>query len=195
MPRERRPPKRFRTSTDSDRDQDSGRGLSQPLSPTTKRQKRTPSQALSSVIPPKPKEENITICNPFDDSPASNFSVFPKMNPQRLGPYTNINSFQQPTQPNYTGVDNGSLQSLMFHPNMNRQSSYPCGMCQQEVQDTDTAIMCEGGCDFWYHKRCTGLTEFAYNLLRKEELAVWCCDNCIRQKKIPMVMLKPQPVS
>ncbi|XP_033126195.1 pygopus homolog 1-like [Anneissia japonica] len=196
MPRERRPPKRFRTSTDSDRESESsGRGLSQPLSPT-KRQKRTPPQTLSSVTPPNPKEENIIICNPFDDSPLPNFSQFPKMNPQRLGPYTNINSFQQPSQqPNYPRVDNGSLQSVMYHPNMTRQSSYPCGICQSEVHDSDTAIMCEGGCEYWFHRVCTGLTETAFNLLRKEELAVWCCDNCIRQKKIPMVMLKSQPVS
>ncbi len=93
------------------------------------------------------------------------------------------------------GPPNGPPAHPMF--NMNNPHGPPlvqCGLCRLEVHDTEDAIQCESGCNMWFHRLCTGLTEAAYSLLTTEYLAEWACDRCIKEKKIPMVRVKPQPV-
>lgn len=67
---------------------------------------------------------------------------------------------------------------------------YPCGICNNEVVDSDEAILCEAGCEFWYHRKCAGMTDIAYQLLTKEDYAEWVCDNCISTKSVPLVKMK-----
>ena len=83
-------------------------------------------------------------------------------------------------------------QPMVFNPsNPNAPPIYPCGICHKEVHDNDQAILCESGCNFWFHRICTGLTEPAYQMLRHEVYAEWVCDNCLGVKSIPLVKMKP----
>ncbi|KAK7869990.1 hypothetical protein R5R35_013756 [Gryllus longicercus] len=83
-------------------------------------------------------------------------------------------------------------QPMVFNPqNPNAPPIYPCGTCHKEVHDNDQAILCESGCNFWFHRICTGLTEAAYQLLTAEVYAEWVCDKCLSSKNIPLVKFKP----
>ncbi|KAF4532934.1 hypothetical protein B566_EDAN015646 [Ephemera danica] len=83
-------------------------------------------------------------------------------------------------------------QPMVFNPqNPNAPPIYPCGICHKEVHDNDQAILCESGCNFWFHRICTGLTEAAYTMLTAEVYAEWVCDKCLSAKSIPLVKFKP----
>lgn len=83
-------------------------------------------------------------------------------------------------------------QPMVFNPqNPNAPPIYPCGICHKEVHDNDQAILCESGCNFWFHRVCTGITEAAYQLLTAEVYAEWVCDKCLQNKTIPLVKFKP----
>lgn len=83
-------------------------------------------------------------------------------------------------------------QSKVFNPqNPNAPPIYPCGGCHKEVHDNDQGILCESGCNFWFHRTCSGLTEAAFNLIHTEVYAEWCCDKCLSSKNIPLVKFKP----
>ncbi|KAK2721488.1 hypothetical protein QYM36_003693 [Artemia franciscana] len=83
-------------------------------------------------------------------------------------------------------------QPMVFNPqNPNAPPIYPCGICHKEVHDNDQAILCESGCNFWFHRMCTGLTEAAFHLLTAEVYAEWVCDKCLHSKNIPQVKFKP----
>merc|ERR1719342_1050159 len=73
-----------------------------------------------------------------------------------------------------------SDQPMVFNPQTpNAPPIYPCGICHKEVHDNDQAILCESGCNFWFHRSCIGLTEGAYHLLTGEVYAEWVCDKCL----------------
>lgn len=83
-------------------------------------------------------------------------------------------------------------QPMVFNPsNPNAPPIYPCGICHKEVHDNDQAILCESGCNFWFHRICTGLTEGAFLMLTKDVYAEWVCDKCLTTKNIPLVKMKP----
>ncbi|KFM70678.1 Protein pygopus, partial [Stegodyphus mimosarum] len=83
-------------------------------------------------------------------------------------------------------------QPMVFNPqNPNAPPIYPCGICHKEVHDNDQAVLCESGCNFWFHRVCTGLTEPAFHLLSAEVYAEWVCDKCLSSKNIPLVKFKP----
>ncbi|XP_060571251.1 protein pygopus-like [Ruditapes philippinarum] len=84
-----------------------------------------------------------------------------------------------------------SSASMVFNPsNPNAPPIYPCGICHKEVHDNDQAILCESGCNFWYHRSCTGLTEIAFIMLTQEVYAEWACDHCLQSRSIPLVKMK-----
>lgn len=44
-------------------------------------------------------------------------------------------------------------QPMVFNPqNPNAPPIYPCGNCHKEVHDNDQAVLCESGCNFWFHR-------------------------------------------
>lgn len=50
---------------------------------------------------------------------------------------------------------------MVFNPqNPNAPPIYPCGICHKEVHDNDQAILCESGCNFWFHRSVGSLVEF-----------------------------------
>lgn len=82
-------------------------------------------------------------------------------------------------------------QPMVFNPsNPNAPPIYPCGACHKEVHDNDQAILCESGCNFWFHRICTGLSEPAFHMLTQEVYAEWVCDKCLATKNIPLIKLK-----
>ena len=52
-------------------------------------------------------------------------------------------------------------------------------------------ILCESGCDKWYHRQCAGMSKNAYDLLTREDSAEWACDTCIKKNNIPMTKMVP----
>ncbi|XP_003385401.1 PREDICTED: pygopus homolog 2-like [Amphimedon queenslandica] len=68
---------------------------------------------------------------------------------------------------------------------------FPCGICFEEVKDEDEGILCESGCDKWYHRQCAGMSKNAYDLLTREDSAEWACDTCIKKNNIPMTKMVP----
>merc|ERR1719510_1221639 len=83
-------------------------------------------------------------------------------------------------------------QPMVFNPqNPNAPPIYPCGICHKEVHENDQAILCESGCNFWFHRVCTGLEEAAFHFLTQEIYAEWVCDSCFKNKEVPLVKFKP----
>ncbi|XP_066149080.1 protein pygopus-like isoform X2 [Euwallacea fornicatus] len=119
---------------------------------------------------------------------------------QYKGPPMNNNNFMMSPMPNMYSkpmpVSAGKVypadQPMVFNSqNPNAPPIYPCGVCHKEVHDNDQAILCESGCNFWFHRGCTGLTEHAFQLLTAEVYAEWVCDKCLATKNIPLVKFKP----
>jgi hypothetical protein len=83
-------------------------------------------------------------------------------------------------------------QPMIANPqNPNAPPIYPCGLCHREVQgDSDEAIMCESGCNFWFHRTCVGLIPEAYYFLKNEIYAEWVCDSCVQMKRIAPIKFK-----
>ena len=83
-------------------------------------------------------------------------------------------------------------QPLIFNPqNPNAPPIHPCGVCHREVQgDSEEALLCESGCNFWFHRICINMSPDAYILLRNEPFTEWVCDICMRTKNIPPIKLR-----
>ena len=170
------------------------------------------SGACTLAPPPTPSGDNIVAANPFEDDPSGSAATARGLNlltrrlgrsaamNNQFGPYGN--SFHHPAMPPGSGPypnnmgnshnANGPMPSMMYN---NPQTLFPCGICHQQVQDSEDAVVCNSGCHTWYHRICTGMTTTAYTLLNSEQSAEWVCDRCIRDKKIPLVRLKTQPVT
>ncbi|MBN3296355.1 PYGO1 protein, partial [Amia calva] len=88
-------------------------------------------------------------------------------------------------------LERSSSSKTVVHPNRPSHSStepvYPCGICMNEVNDDQEAILCEASCQKWFHRICTGMTETAYNLLTAEASAVWGCDTCMEDKGVQLM--------
>ena len=50
---------------------------------------------------------------------------------------------------------------------------------RKKVAGKAVSGVCESGCNFWFHRVCTGLMEFAFHQLTQEVYAKWVCDTCI----------------
>jgi len=163
--------------------------------------------------------DTIIASNPFDDTPQSSQqptaqSQQTTAQPQNQSPNNMLNngsngsmgpiggqpqSMQSQTggqPPKPVPLMSGKIyppeQSMVFNPaNPNAPPIYPCGICHKEVHDNDQAILCESGCNFWFHRICTGISERAYFLLTQEVYAEWVCDKCTNNKTIPLVKFKP----
>jgi len=98
---------------------------------------------------------------------------------------------QGPGGPMGNGKTYPSTASMVFNPsNPNAPPIYPCGICHKEVNDSDQAILCESGCNFWYHRNCAGLSVPAFIMLTQEVYAEWACDGCLASRNIPLVKMK-----
>ncbi|GFW47683.1 protein pygopus [Trichonephila clavipes] len=172
----------------------------QPESPSSKKRRttNTPNQGVSNLpdlAPPQPLTgfgETIVASNPFDDTiPATPPTTIPNMTISNM---THMSGPPMHTKP--VPMSSGKLyppdQPMVFNPqNPNAPPIYPCGVCHKEVHDNDQGILCESGCNFWFHRICAGLSEAAFHLLHAEVYAEWVCDKCLTTKNIPLVKFKP----
>ena len=46
--------------------------------------------------------------------------------------------------------------------------------CKPFIEDRDEALLCEGSCDRWLHRYCTGITETQYEALQDSPLPFLC---------------------
>ena len=75
--------------------------------------------------------------------------------------------------------------------NPNAPPIHPCGVCHREVQgDSEEGLMCESGCNFWFHRVCINMSPDAYHFIKTEVYAEWVCDNCIQTKRIAPIKFK-----
>ncbi len=83
-------------------------------------------------------------------------------------------------------------QPMIFNPqNPNAPPIHPCGVCHREVQgDSEEGLMCESGCNFWFHRICIQMSPEAYHFLKNEVYAEWVCDTCIQTKRIAPIKFK-----
>lgn len=144
---------------------------------------------LLASTPENPSNNTATAQNPFDDlnitPPGTNPNMQNHQPPPPGGP-------PHPGGPQAGGKVYPPNQQMVFNPsNPNAPPIYPCGICHKEVHDNDQAILCESGCNFWFHRICTGLTEPAFHMLTQEVYAEWVCDKCLSTKNIPLVKMKP----
>lgn len=163
-------------------------------------QKNTLAELLPGPSPPPPavtSASNITAQNPFDDvlsSNNSNNNMPPKSQPQPFPPHSQPQHGSLPpgSGPSSHGKIYPPNQPMVFNPsNPSAPPIYPCGVCHKEVHENDQAVLCESGCNFWFHRMCTGLTQDAFTMLKAEVYAEWVCDRCLSTKEIPLVKLKP----
>lgn len=138
-------------------------------------------------------KQTIVAQNPFDDQPhlQGAHQSFPRVmqNKQMVMPPSSTAGHQGPLS---SGKIYPSNQAMVFNAsNPNAPPIYPCGICHKEVHDNDHAILCESGCNFWYHRVCTGLTEPAFLMLTQEIYAEWVCNKCVQTKNIPLIKMKP----
>lgn len=47
------------------------------------------------------------------------------------------------------------------------------------VQDDEISVQCDGGCERWHHKECTGMTTGEFDILKRKNCKLlWFCDRC-----------------
>ncbi|GAB1610526.1 protein pygopus-like [Argonauta hians] len=212
MPRDRRVPAKNRADVRNQRALKLQNATPAPINPQ-------PSPTIPELIPPPPVPPNPGSCaktntifaqNPFDDQPIPSLNIPPNKQQQQqqqqmmvhnqaIGGGSGVGGVGPPPLPPPPPSSSGPSEkvyprnkSMVFNPaNPNAPPIYPCGTCHKEVHDSDQAILCESGCNFWFHRICTGLTEDAYHLLRAEVYAEWVCDKCLSTKNIPLVKMKP----
>lgn len=122
----------------------------------------------SSINSPSQPMSNVTNSGPNMNMNSSNNSI-PGSN--NNGPQTNNSNMNQnqmpphqmgPMGPMYSGpkpmpVSAGKIYPadtpMVFNPqNPNAPPIYPCGVCHKEVHDNDQGLLCESGCNFWFHR-------------------------------------------
>ena len=58
-------------------------------------------------------------------------------------------------------------------------SSTLCGDCQKPIDSEEAAVGCEGMCNLWFHKECTGISAGDYSALKKPRCSlIWMCKVC-----------------
>ncbi|XP_008198545.1 protein pygopus isoform X2 [Tribolium castaneum] len=175
-----------------------------PIGPPHNNFMMSPMNTMYSKPMPGPMPGNMGGPGPMNNGPQMNGPMSAAMNMSSpngpiVGPPHNNNFMMSPMNTMYSKpmpVSAGKVypadQPMVFNSqNPNAPPIYPCGVCHKEVHDNDQAILCESGCNFWFHRGCTGLTEAAFQLLTAEVYAEWVCDKCLSSKNIPLVKFKP----
>ncbi|CAL1538826.1 unnamed protein product [Lymnaea stagnalis] len=156
---------------------------------SSSQQKNTLAELLPGPSPPPVSNASMIVAqNPFDDPmPTNNMQGKPQQMPPSQG-----GSLPPGQGPPSHGKVYPPNQPMVFNPsNPSAPPIYPCGVCHKEVHENDQAVLCESGCNFWFHRICTGLTADAFSMLKAEIYAEWACDRCLNTKNIPLVKLKP----
>ena len=124
--------------------------------------------------------------------PMSNYNQPPMLQNNQMNQMNFTNQQQQMKMPlSNAGKIYPPRVSMVNNPmNSNGPPIYICKVCDHEVQENEQSLMCDAGCSWWHHRRCTKLTEAAYNFLRQEIYAEWLCDSCENDPTVPLVKFK-----
>lgn len=133
----------------------------------------TPSSINNSPSTPM---SNVTMINSGPGSGphmnSSNNTIPGSNNGPNHGPTTNSSNMNQNQMPPHGGMPMGpgmyggpkpmpvsagkiypADTPMVFNPqNPNAPPIYPCGICHKEVHDNDQGLLCESGCNFWFHR-------------------------------------------
>lgn len=131
---------------------------------------------------------------PMGNMPMSSPSSQPCSVP--MGPGSHPNSGMGGPMPSPLPMPNEKMyppnQPMIFNPqNPNAPPIYPCRICHKEVHENDQALLCESGCNFWFHRSCAGIEETAFHFLTQEIYAEWVCDSCFQSPELQLVKFKP----
>ena len=67
---------------------------------------------------------------------------------------------------------------MEINPDPSVPAQHPCGICHNEVTDSDYALNCDS-CDFWCHINCCGMSELNYETLcNRSGRFSWICYKC-----------------
>lgn len=100
---------------------------------------------------------------------------------------------QQQQQPPLMHQMEGQPPMAPYQQQTGGQVMVYCGECRQAIYANEPRIVCRAGCDFYYHRHCSGLTELACELLLREAAAEWVCNRCINiNRQIPVVRIHNQ---
>ncbi|XP_037507707.2 protein pygopus-like [Rhipicephalus sanguineus] len=111
--------------------------------------------------------------------------------PPVKAPAMSPSSAVQPHKPKSSGNASGKVYSSsrrMVYDRGNPTAApiYPCGVCHKAVEDYDEAILCDSGCNFWFHRACTDLTNDAFDMFTREAFTEWVCDRCASSRNVPL---------
>ena len=54
-----------------------------------------------------------------------------------------------------------------------------CHSCAKEVKENDASVQCDGVCEGWFHKECTGMTVGEFDILKRKQCKLlWLCTQC-----------------
>ena len=57
-------------------------------------------------------------------------------------------------------------------------TSASCGECEKDLGSAD-AVGCDGMCNLWFHKECSGMTKGEFDILKRDKCKLlWICKNC-----------------
>lgn len=158
-----------------------------------------PGMSRGNMMPPHPMNPNMMphphhpqhphagIMSPHNNNNNNNPNMM--MNPhQHSGPQ----GMMGPPQNHPGGRIYPPNQPVVPNPqNPNAPPIHPCGVCHREVQgDSEEGLMCESGCNFWFHRICINMSPDAYHFIKTEVYAEWVCDNCIQTKRIAPIKFK-----
>ncbi|KAK3593775.1 hypothetical protein CHS0354_014314 [Potamilus streckersoni] len=195
MPKGRRTPSQVQDSPNLGNPGDEQ--FSQPNTPPKRRKKsqgqyNTNAKDLIPPVPMGPTPGPLVAQNPFDDQPHAPLPHRLTLGQRHMQTRMPVPGSLPPMSgPLMAGKVYPPNASMIFNPsNPNAPPIYPCGVCHKEVHDNDQAILCESGCNFWFHRACTGLTEPAFLMLTQEVYAEWVCNQCSSHKNIPLVKMK-----
>lgn len=67
-----------------------------------------------------------------------------------------------------------------------KKATSNCGTCDREVREDEISIKCDGNCERWHHKDCTGMTTGEFDIIkRKNSKLLWLCEKCKHKIKTP----------
>ncbi|KAG1658738.1 Protein pygopus [Nymphon striatum] len=164
-----------------------------PASPTNAKRKNRKSNAAAQQNPSMPElippplssyGDTVVASNPFDDTPPMSMYTTPMQmnhNMPPMPPMPGVPPQMYPGAPMHckpvpvsTGKIYPSDQPMVFNPqNPSAPPIYPCGVCHKEVHENEHALICESGCNFWFHRVCIGMTEAAFYMIQNEIYAEW----------------------
>ena len=68
----------------------------------------------------------------------------------------------------------------------NNKATSNCGTCDRKVREDEISIKCDGNCERWHHKDCTGMTTGEFDIIkRKNSKLLWLCEKCKHKIKTP----------